>query len=600
MLRSRDLHRLYQQLDLLTKASLFMGSHGSYFSHLFSHLGVIVYICLYLCLIVSGLVASDLFSASDNSLRMPALPISTIINLLPLVVQKFTDGGFWEVLRVLKFELLFAAYAFSWNCGLLPELAATTKLAIGFMLYMLPPATAFFGFANRSLVASFVTSLETGRAAYIGTGRPPPFKRVPLHQLYTRFAKSHYEPFVGFVALMLLMLLLTRETGTLIRLGVLIGPMILWVLAPVLFMPHASFASLENLQHFLIPVSESDMLVVRRDPRLLDNKGKFITPEPGKADLSLMDWSALHEFEAFVESSWYLKLFRLTMDIVGMGALWLITPAIIKSTVIYFCLSWCWFALPTIPFFRFGALRPFLQLWLLVGLPTIYYVTMSTMYNMLPALDEVTRLLWASVLHLMLGRILYSAALLLADPVYKWQRISTTEDENQTRHNNNKLAWAAHVQIMHILTLQFLATSMTAIIVLAFQSVCVCIFAALDTLGGLHSWYLFNQRTEHVRSDPLLAKGSKYRNDGREMWYHIKNYQRTNSRSTREGEQPEAVLKGVMECGRPASQARANSPISARPQRAQTSPVRQPNLYEAPTSGGRGTGRPSNHPRRRQ
>ena len=209
-----------------------MGAHGSYFAHLFSYLGVLgdhtpptpilphrttpsrsapprtaprhisrppptsVYAALYLNLVVSGLVASDFFSAPDNILRLPALPVSTVVNVLPLVVQKFTDSGgsVWEVFRVLKFELLFALYAVSCQLGLFPNMSAATTLSIGFVLYCLPPATAFFGFGNRSLVASFLSSLESGKAGYIGTGRPPPFKRVPLHQLYMRFAKSHYEP----------------------------------------------------------------------------------------------------------------------------------------------------------------------------------------------------------------------------------------------------------------------------------------------------------------------------------------------------------------------------------------------------------------------
>ena len=526
MLRSRDLHRLYQQLDLFTKASLFMGAHGSYFSHLFSHLGVVGYACLYLCLVVSGLTASTLFSAPNNILQQPALPISTVVNVLPLVVQKLADGGPWEVYRLLKFELLFASYAASWHFGILPDLSVATKLAIGFILYVLPPATAFFGFGNRSLVASFVSSLETGRAGYVATGRPPPFKRVPLHQLYMRFAKSHYEPFVDLATLACLILLITREAGTAIRLGVLIGPMLLWVVAPVLFMPHPGSASLEMLQHFLVPVREAMMLVARRDDRLLTDKGDFIKEAPDKLDLSLMDWSAIHEHADFASTGRIIKLVRLTRAVLAAGGLWLVTPAIIKATVIYFQLAWCWFAFLTALFFCFDALRPFLQLWLLIGLPIVYTVFLrSVNFNMLDEpLDEATRLLWAAILHVMIGRIFYAAALFLAnctniicDEWRKQDHVGRVLGELDEKAQ--KLAEASLVQILHVLSLQYLAVSVTAILVLACQSVCVCIFWALDELGGLHSWYLFNQRAMHARAPPLLAKGSPFRNDGPECWH---------------------------------------------------------------------------------
>ena len=524
MLRSRDLHRLYQRLDLFTKASLFMGAHGSYFAHLFSYIGVLVYTVLYLNLVVSGLIASDFFSAPDNILRMPALPVSTIVNILPLVVQKFTDSGgsIWEVFRVLKFELLFASYAVSCQIGLFPNMSVVTKLSIGFVLYCLPPATAFFGFGNRSLVSSFLSSLETGRAGYIATGRPPPFKRVPLHQLYMRFAKSHYEPLMQLGTLVVLMCLLTREGETAIRLGVLVCPMLLWVLAPVLFAPHARSASLEMLQHFLIPVSKSNMLVALRDVRILDGKGEFKKPEPDKVDLSLMDWSAIHEHTEFVEpNSWYLKLLRFVTSSLAAGGLWLITPAIVKATVIYFCLAWCCFVVLTAPFFCFGSARPFLQLWLLIGLPSVYAFLLSTVYNTLPPLDEATRLLWAAVIHVMLGRILYDASLLLADPICAWWRKRAAHEGGEATRRQ-KLDEAAYVQVLHVLSLQYLVTSATAILTLSAQSICVCIFALLDQLGGYHSWYMFNQRVEHARAKPILDKGSTYRNDFGECWHAIK------------------------------------------------------------------------------
>ena len=176
------------------------------------------------------------------------------------------------------------------------------------------------------------------------------------------------QPLLQLGTLVALMCLLTREGETAIRLGVLVCPMLLWVLAPVLFAPHAASASLEMLQHFLIPVSESNMLVARGDTRILDGKGEFRQPKPDEVDLSLMDWSAIAEHREFVEpNSWYLKLLRLVASTLATGGLWLVTPAIVKATVIYFGLAWCCFVVPTAAVFVFPVARPFLQLWLLIG-----------------------------------------------------------------------------------------------------------------------------------------------------------------------------------------------------------------------------------------
>jgi len=171
----------------------------------------------------------------------------------------------------------------------------------------------------------------------------------------------------------------------------------------------------------------------------------------------------------------------------------------------------------------------------------------------------------------MLGRIFYSAALLLADPICAWLRKSA--EGHKEKERAQKLGEAAFVQIAHVLSLQSLHTSMTAIFVLSCQSACVCVFAVLDTVGGLHSWYLFNQRTQHARATPLLAKGSKYRNDGREVWNYIKNpSHRSTSLGT--GGNTAQQLKKLMSPDANANRQvrRQESPIPRRPA---TSPVRR-------------------------
>ena len=157
-------------------------------------------------------------------------------------------------------------------------------------------------------------------------------------------------------------------------------------------------------------------------------------------------------------------------------------------------------------------------------LPAVYAAFLSTVYNTLPPLDEATRLLWAVVIHVMLGRVLYDASLLLADPICTFwrQRVANAPGAAAERKNRQRLQEARVVQVLHVLSLQYLVTSATAILTLSAQSLCVCVFALLDQLGGLHSWYMFNQRVEHSRATPLLAKGSKYRNDAGECWHAIK------------------------------------------------------------------------------
>ena len=62
---------------------------------------------------------------------------------------------------------------------------------------------------RRFQVFSHLTSHETGKAGYVNTGRPLPYERTALHQLYCRFAVSHYEPAMYLSTLALLTQLLS-------------------------------------------------------------------------------------------------------------------------------------------------------------------------------------------------------------------------------------------------------------------------------------------------------------------------------------------------------------------------------------------------------
>ena len=78
------------------------------------------------------------------------------------------------------------------------------------------------------MVYSHLNSHETGRADYVNTGRPPPYQRVAIHQLFCRFAQTHYEPALMLFTLSALIILLTRDYITTARLAVFLVPMLLW------------------------------------------------------------------------------------------------------------------------------------------------------------------------------------------------------------------------------------------------------------------------------------------------------------------------------------------------------------------------------------
>ena len=264
----------------------------------------------------------------------------------------------------------------------------------------------FYAFGNRNMVFSFLSSHETGKAKYVNTGRPTPYEQKRLHHLYYLFAQSHYNPAISLLSLAMLVLLLTRDVTTFVRLSVFLVPMLLWILVPVVFTPNPKTAENYVMRFLLGEQMDEDQLASSetRGEFLFENSDDATLCTPGKKDVSFTDFTALAEYEAFATSSFCLKLLKLVLHASSAAIFWLATPAIVKAQLIYSTLAWMLYAWITV--FLFVAIyyenfSSIITTWRMVSLPLMYLVVLSSVgffANLMPKWDEVTRQLWALLL----------------------------------------------------------------------------------------------------------------------------------------------------------------------------------------------------------
>ena len=473
------------------------------------------------------------FAKETNTIGQVQLPVSAVVNALPLLIQKFLDGGMPKVIETSLWELAIVFFAVLCYLDWLPGLSFFWKLAIGTFITCLSHQGLFFAFGNRNMVYSFLCSHETGKAAYIDTGRPTPYERRTLHELYYSFAQSHYEPAVALLTLATLILLLMRDVATFVRLSVFLVPIILWTLAPVVFTPNAKSIRDSYLINFLLtPNTGSDMLVCQRNRAVLKNDtADFYKPtdldKDKKIDFSFTDTAALNEYKAFTSSGPGLKLLKLVVHTFGALLLWLATPGIIKAELAYFSIAWVFFVILTLA--QFALMPRFLNFWQLCGLPICYgLIVLKTVgYEQLEGLDELTRMLWCAILQLALMQVAYDGVLLLAhllatpqrdlkEAQYKAARkavaiakkdkeaaddVLTTKEAAQARAlealRSYKIWELFSLQLLHWVFLMQPMQWYAAALVLSFQRIVLIGCGILDKLGGLHAMYLFNQRPEH-------------------------------------------------------------------------------------------------------
>jgi len=444
-----------------------------------------------------------------------------------LIIQKFLDGGIHAVVEAAFFELSLTMYALVCFFDL-PPVSGTSfyvKLTIMIMLTCLSHSSLFFSFGNRNMVYSFLSSHETGKAMYVNTGRPTPYERKALHQLYYAFAQSHYQPAVALLSVSALIMLLSRDTTTFVRLIVFVVPVVLWVVAPVVFMPNASTVTDSFVFRFLVITDRAgeDIVLNSKDgcKRIFKDEATFYKSDGSKeVDLSFADFWALKEYESFVESGPALKLLKATMRTYGVLLLWLVTPGMVKAQLVYFMIAWVVYAWATLAMFCLPAM--FLNLFQFTGLPICYGLVLYTSnFSFLAPFDELTRMLWCVLLQLMIMQVAYDLALLLAHCIaaprravlegdFEMQKAkkTTLEKEALKSLQDFKLLELFIVQLLHWLFMLQPVQWLSAFLVLTCQQILLRALGVLDEIGGMHAWYLFNQRGEHKTAETSEGKCS--------------------------------------------------------------------------------------------
>ena len=206
-LRSADVYRLSQQVDVLTYLSLFFGALGHFnFTLLFSY-GITSFVYLLLLMSMSS-VTSDTIGRLGSVYAIPWLFHLGFMFGLPLLCHLIqSDGLLYGVLR--------------W----------TENLLLGSLYYL---------FQLRTKARGMEVGLGGGNGGYVSTGRGMCLYSSSLVTLYKSYASSHLHHALYLLFLLLLFLLaFSTESmlALLLRVWAVVLACVSWLLAPALFNP---------------------------------------------------------------------------------------------------------------------------------------------------------------------------------------------------------------------------------------------------------------------------------------------------------------------------------------------------------------------------
>ena len=206
-LKSVDVWRLSQQLDVLTYLSLYFGALGHYcFTLLFSY-GITSFVYLLLLMSLSS-VSSDAIGRLGSVFAIPWLFHLGFAFGLPLLCHLIhSDGLLYGMLR--------------W----------AENLLLGSVYYL---------FQLRTKARGMEVGLAGGSSGYVSTGRGMCLYSSSLVTLYTSYASSHlhHALYMLFLLLLFAAVFSTESTSALLlRVWAVVLACVSWLLAPALFNP---------------------------------------------------------------------------------------------------------------------------------------------------------------------------------------------------------------------------------------------------------------------------------------------------------------------------------------------------------------------------
>ncbi|CAJ1449626.1 unnamed protein product, partial [Effrenium voratum] len=461
VMRSRDLKVLTGSLNIADSFSFYFASVGFYLYNVVTDLSMRIYVVIFV--------------------------------LLTLSSKSLDDVGKLDSLLAAEWVISFGTLAMFPR---LMELTLEFGVMEGFIRFVpsIPGAVLVFTFMNKSIAEAVGSTMQTGVANYIATGRPTANDHYGWRDCYFFYRESHYYPALRILVLYGVYRLLAQSFDVAaLPMMILLATASVWIVGPILFCPQPTLWSirddLSEFWCFVIGASSPERTLNLKAVNLEEKlAAKKEDPMANLYDVWLFD-KLKHKrapplarlFEIFTA----LYFFAVMVFVVFGTMVDQIRSVVLLILVNYFILAlWRVFGRPTI----------------LMMLSGVFWIcAVPVVLNSQSLGGQYGTLLVAFILTFQALSVIEKTLLLIAwavlrpDPDCASMPETTFEELHQKREAARKVhKYDAIVEYFYLNFMSYQWHLYVSIMLLAVNLGAQLCVAILEMLGGLQSWWLLS------------------------------------------------------------------------------------------------------------
>eukprot|EP00930_Biecheleria_cincta_P038802 TRINITY_DN26670_c0_g1_i1.p1 TRINITY_DN26670_c0_g1~~TRINITY_DN26670_c0_g1_i1.p1 ORF type:complete len:2544 (-),score=362.33 TRINITY_DN26670_c0_g1_i1:96-7727(-) len=469
VMRSRDLKILTENMNIVDSFSFYFASVGFYLYNLVTDMSMNLYVVIFVLLTLASKSLDDI-GKLDSLLAAEWVVSFGSLAMFPRLMELILEYGLMEGLT-----------------RFVPSI---------------PGAVAMFSFLNKSMAGAMYSTMRTGIATYISTGRPTANNHYSWKECYFLYKEDHYYPAIRLAILYLLYRQLAEGFSVAaLPMLVLMGTACVWIIGPMLFCPQPTLWSIrDDLSEywcFVIGANQSSFDRDRGSAKKVHLEEKLAAkvddPQSNLYDVWLLD--KLKHKRVPIKS-------RIVEFLAGAAFCCCLMSVVYASMVhqmftVFFLVSVNYFLL---------------AVWRILGRPTILML-LSTVFWIcaIPwVLDSQSiggqygTLIVAAILTFQALRVLERGLLIAAWYLLRLNKRTldcatlpeSTQQEWDTKQSLIRRVekYDAVVEYLYLSFMNYQWHLYVSVLIMAANSVAQVAMVALEMLGGIHSWWLLGFR----------------------------------------------------------------------------------------------------------
>lgn len=214
VMRSRDLKTLTGSMNIADSFSFYFASVGFYLYNVVTDISMSAYVSIFVLLTLSSKSLDDIGKLDSLLAAEWVISFGTLAMFLRLMELTLEFGIMEGIIRFLQ---------------------------------SIPGAVLVFTFMNKSIAEAVGSTMQTGIANYISTGRPPANHHYGWRDCYFFYRDSHYYPALRILIMYAVYRLLAQSFDVAaLPMMVLLGTACVWLVGPILFCPQPTLWSIRD------------------------------------------------------------------------------------------------------------------------------------------------------------------------------------------------------------------------------------------------------------------------------------------------------------------------------------------------------------------